>query len=78
MTAGDRGDVQAVIIALLHMLVHACVGYVVVVALLHGPVRVVDGDPLRRWQAQTDLLLGRLQSDAYEALGEFALTAVSS
>ncbi len=62
MAAGHRGDVQAVVVALLDVLVHSRVGHVVVVALLHGPVRVVDGDPLRRRQAQPDLLLGRLQA----------------
>ena len=61
MAAGHGGDVQAVVVALLHVLVHARVGDVVVVALLHGAVRIVDGDPLRRRQPQPDLLLGRLQ-----------------
>ncbi len=63
MAAGHRGDVQAVVVALLDVLVHTRVGHVVVVALLHGPVRIVDGDPLRRRQAQPDLLLGRLAHD---------------
>ena len=60
LTAGHRGDVQPVHVALLHMLVHPRVGHVVVVPLLHGPVGVVHRDPLRGWQAQPDLLLRAL------------------
>jgi len=63
MAAGHRGDVQAIIIALLNMLVYTCIGHVVVVALLHRPVRIVDGNPLRCRQAQPDLLFGRLAHD---------------
>ena len=60
VAAGDGGDVEAIVVALVHVLVHARVGHVVVVALLHGPVRVVHCDPLRRWQPQPDLLLRHL------------------
>lgn len=59
--AGHTADVQAVIIALLHMLLHAAVCHVVVIPLLHGSVSVVHGDPLRSWQAKPDLLLGSSQ-----------------
>lgn len=70
MAAGNRGDVEAVIIALLYMLVHARVGHVVVVALLHRPVRVVHGNPLCRRQPQPDLLFGDLQTtgDNFEVI----------
>lgn len=63
LAAGHRGDVQAVVIALLHVLLHTVVGHVVVVALLHGPVRVVHRDPLGGGQPQPDALLrgGQLQ-----------------
>ncbi len=60
VAAGNRGDVQAIIVALLHMLVHARIGHIVMVALLHRPVCIVDRNPLRRRQPQPDLFLGSL------------------
>eukprot|EP00955_Chlamydomonas_euryale_P100249 365271-Chlamydomonas_euryale.AAC.8 len=63
LAARDARDVQPVLVALLHVLLHTGVGHIVVVALLHRPVRVVHSDPLRRRQAQPDLLLRPLIED---------------
>ena len=49
------------VIALLHMLLHPSVGHIVVVPLLHGPVRIVHCDPLRGWQTQPNFLLRHLR-----------------
>ena len=54
--AGYTADVESIIIALLDMLLDPSVCHVVVVPLLHGPMRIVHSDPLRRWQAKPDLL----------------------
>ena len=63
MTTGNRGDEEAVGVALLDMLLNARVCHIVVVALLHWPVCVVDGDPLGGRHAQPDLLPWRLHKD---------------
>ena len=55
LAAGNAGDVEAVIVAFDDVLLHTDVGYIVVVSLLHWPVSVINGDPLRRWQAQPHL-----------------------
>mmetsp|Transcript_11865 Transcript_11865/g.51090 ORF Transcript_11865/g.51090 Transcript_11865/m.51090 type:complete len:666 (-) Transcript_11865:112-2109(-) len=58
LRARHGADEQPVVISLVHVLLDARVGHVVVVPLLHRAVRVVDGDPLLRGHAQADLLLG--------------------
>lgn len=55
LATGNTGDVEAVIIALDHVLLHPYIGDIVMVALLHRPVCIVHGDPLRRRQSQPDL-----------------------
>ena len=47
LTASNAANVQAIIIALLYMLSDSGVGDIVVVALLHGSVGIVDCDPLQ-------------------------------
>jgi len=59
LAAGHARQVEAVVVALLHVLRHARAGDVVVVALLHGLAGVVDGDPLLGREAEADLLLGQ-------------------
>lgn len=59
--AGHTADVQAIIIALLYMLLNAGVCHIVVISLLHRPMCIVHSDPLRCWEAKPDLLLGSSQ-----------------
>mmetsp|Transcript_5279 Transcript_5279/g.12412 ORF Transcript_5279/g.12412 Transcript_5279/m.12412 type:complete len:411 (-) Transcript_5279:988-2220(-) len=60
LAARHTADEQPIFIALLHVLVHSAVGHVVVVALLHGPVRVVHRDPLCGRQPQAHPLAWRI------------------
>ena len=68
MAAGNRRDVEAIVIAFLHVLVHTRIGHIVVVTLLHGPVRIVHSYPLCCRQPQPDLLLRHLHNEEQETL----------
>lgn len=67
LAASHRGDVQAIVVAFLDMLIDTCVCHIVVVPLLHGSVSIVDRDPLSGRQTQTYLLLRCLCTDKSRA-----------
>lgn len=69
VAAGHRRDVQAVHVALFHVLLHPGVGHIVVIPLLHWPVSIVDSDPLRCRQTQANLFLRHLQLNQRLSVG---------
>mmetsp|Transcript_11464 Transcript_11464/g.24276 ORF Transcript_11464/g.24276 Transcript_11464/m.24276 type:complete len:714 (-) Transcript_11464:73-2214(-) len=60
LVARDAADEEPVVVPLLDVLAHPDAGHVVVVPLLHGPVRIVHRDPLQRRNADANLLLRSL------------------